>query len=104
VAFDRRRYTRQVRLPEIGEAGQARLCAAKVTLATDGFARSIEERYLRASGVDPIEPVGGSATAMPLDLGLRHEAAREVADGALRALVAIRAVLGIADEGKRDEA
>lgn len=89
------RYGRQLRLVEIGEAGQAKLCAASVALVAEGFARVVEERYVRGSGMSitsaatPRAPVPAE---MP-ELGLRHAPAREVADGAMLALVALRAVL-----------
>ncbi|MFO0741291.1 MAG: hypothetical protein U0270_35675 [Labilithrix sp.] len=88
------RFTRQIRLVDVGEAGQARLEAARVAPRTEGFARSVEETYLRAAGVGlgPGAPAAGSTAP---DLGLRHAAAREVADGAYAALVAMRRVLGV---------
>ena len=45
------RFTRQTRLPEIGEKGQERLSNATVTLSTTGFASEIESRYLEGAGV-----------------------------------------------------
>jgi hypothetical protein len=45
------RFTRQIRLAEVGEGGQAKLSAARVALRTDGFARDVEEAYLRGAGV-----------------------------------------------------
>jgi len=78
-------------------------------LGGEGFAREIERMYLRLAGARPVE--AGAVTTAPAApeahaalaahdapvaaLGLRHEAAREVGDGALRALVAIRAILGV---------
>ena len=89
-----RRFERQTRLADIGADGQAKLCAAKVSTSSSGFAAVIEERYLTAAGVavsgDGATP--GASKALP-DLGLRHAAAREVGDGALRALAAIHEVL-----------
>jgi hypothetical protein len=86
------RYTRQIRLRDVGPEGQARLEAASVALTSTGFAREIEEIYLRSAGVGVETRVGGAQPA-DVGLGLRHPAAREVADGALAALVAIRAAL-----------
>ena len=84
------RYGRQIRLADVGVEGQAKLEATTVGLATSGPAREIEERYLLAAGVKiSAEPV---ARALP-DLGLRHEAARDVAAGAYAALLSIRAAL-----------
>lgn len=87
-----RRYTRQVRLPEIGPAGQEKLCAAKVAACRSGFAAVIEERYVRLAGMQ-VAPDGTRVDADAGGLGLRHEAAREVAEGALAALAALRAAL-----------
>jgi len=86
------RYTRQIRLRDVGLEGQARLEAATATLVCTGFAREIEEIYLRNAGV---QVSGAQPGAQPVaDLGLRHAAARDVAAGAFAALVAMRAALG----------
>lgn len=95
-----RRFGRQIRLADVGEAGQERLCAAKLTPRTAGFARSVEERYLSAAGVqiEPAasEPAGadanGEVASAVAGLGVRHATAREVGEGALSALAAIRAI------------
>jgi len=92
-----RRYVRQTRLAEIGDAGQARLAAHTVALGGDGFARWLEDRYLTQAGVMLRAP-RGQGEAAPVDvgaLGLTHPAAREVAEGAIRALAELRAGLGI---------
>ena len=91
---DRLRYTRQIRLPEIGEAGQARLAAAKVSLsAKDEDAQALELGYLQAAGVTVVE--GQRDLAVDVDaLGLKDPAARAVGEGALRALAAIKEIVG----------
>lgn len=96
------RFSRQIRLADVGESGQAKLEAAHVVPRTHGFARTIEVAYLRAAGV-PVSPeAGGHAAGSPgatpaesADLGLRNEAAREVAEGAYAALLAMRDALGV---------
>jgi hypothetical protein len=94
-----RRYGRQMRLPEIGQGGQGKLCAAKVAVSSTGFVRTIEERYVRLAGMQvaedeaSVDPESGDVSADVTSLGLRHPPAREVAEGALRALIAIRTVL-----------
>jgi hypothetical protein len=90
-----RRYGRQTRLADIGETGQAKLCAAKVSPSASGFAGLIEARYLAAAGVDVTRDPAAATTMIGEvpELGLRHAAPREVADGAIRALAAIRAIL-----------
>jgi hypothetical protein len=95
-----RRYGRQIRLADVGEVGQAKLCATEVRLGASGFARDVEERYVRSAGMK-VAPADGGTPPPPIEenlagLGLRHRAASEIAEGALRALVAIRAALGIA--------
>ena len=97
----RRRYTRQIRLVDVGEDGQAKLCAAKVAISSRGFTRTVEHRYIVFAGMTDTEAtptVDPSRVADLADvgaLGLRHDAAREVAEGALRALAAIRIALGV---------
>ena len=89
---DRLRFGRQSRLPEIGEQGQARLGEAKVALGSEGFARTIEEKYVRGFGAS----IDAGARVHAIDaeiLGLESPAAREVGEGALRALVALRSIL-----------
>jgi hypothetical protein len=98
MSIDRRRHGRQIRLAEIGEQGQAKLSAARAPLEAQGFARTIEERYLRGAGLEILEAAGSVPTAPAVaTLGLRNGAATEVADGALRALATIHRVLGSAD-------
>ena len=95
-----RRYERQVRLAAIGLGGQAKLCAAKVAIRSQGFARTIERRYVVASGMiesaaEPtVDPSRVERATEMTALGLRNAAARDVAEGALRALSAIRIALG----------
>lgn len=91
---DRLRYTRQIRLPEIGESGQARLAAATVSLsAKDEDTQAFELAYLQAAGVTVVE--GGRELMVDVDaLGLKDPAARCVGEGALRALVVMKEILG----------
>lgn len=99
MSADARRYSRQTRLREVGAEGQERLCAAAVRLGSSGAVRAVEERYVRAAGMHvddarpTVDPARVDREADPAPLGLRHAPAREVGEGALRALVAIRAVL-----------
>ncbi len=95
MSIDRVRHGRQIRLPEIGEAGQERLATSTVAPAGRGNARTIETRYLRYAGVNVSELGGIVAEADVSCLELSHEAAREVGEGALRALAAMRVILGI---------
>ena len=49
---------------------------------------------MSAEGAEAVSPAHVDRAADIASLGLRHAPAREVAEGALRALAAIRSVLG----------
>ena len=88
------RYTRQVRLAEVGHGGQERLAKARVSLHGSGTGRVIEERYLTGAGVTPVtadakEP----AATLPVWLLALDPAARDVAEGAFSALLSIKKIL-----------
>ncbi len=110
AADARARYGRQVRLPEIGEAGQARLCASEVVIGGAGDARTVEAAYVARAGIRVVDDASAEAKAKTkaladgsdkalaaalASLGLKDSAAREVGDGALRALLAMRKILGM---------
>jgi hypothetical protein len=106
------RYTRQVRLAEIGDEGQQRIAATTAIVDAQGLAGAVEARYLAAAGVGKIatlhDEIGDAARAMdarvqvmtgvrvrlghgePPAFGLRDAAARDVALGAWRALAHLR--------------
>jgi hypothetical protein len=95
-----RRYTRQVRLAEVGEAGQARLAAAAIELKTRGDAAEIERRYLEAAGAGRVVPRSAEdAHALPFEV--RDPAAHDVARGAHAALESLRLFWLGADGGKK---
>ena len=50
------RYSRQIILPDVGARGQARLCAAKAAVIGDGPGASAARAYLRAAGVEVLDP------------------------------------------------
>jgi len=104
----RARYGRQIRLPEIGEAGQARLCASEVVLGGAGDARTIEASYVARAGIHVVDDAAADAKAKTkaladgsdkvhsdalAALGIKDSVARQVGDGALRALLAMRKIL-----------
>jgi hypothetical protein len=111
------RHTRQSRLAEVGEEGQARLARAAIAVRGDGFAGAVEARYLAGAGVgivrvaeaaheaaaravDPtvtIERAGasGDSRATPLDVLSLEPAAGDVALGAWRALDSLRSTIGL---------
>jgi hypothetical protein len=106
------RHTRQVRLAEIGDEGQARIVATTAVVDGEGLAGTIEARYLAGAGVGKIatgnQSIAEAARAVdstvqivppsPNRLGLgaappfgvRDPTALEVATGAWRALAHIR--------------
>ena len=104
---DGARHGRQICLAEIGEAGQARLDAAEAVLGGAHDAREVEATYLRLAGLKVREAhatASARAKAKPDEkvavealrtLGVRDPAARDVADGAMRALITMRTVLGV---------
>jgi hypothetical protein len=111
MAIDRVRHRRQIRLVEIGEAGQERLSSSEVALRGTGDVGEVEAAYLVGAGLRVTEHVdaqpkaepGGAtaatnATALAAalsSLGVRDTAASDVAQGALLALLAMRDALGL---------
>jgi hypothetical protein len=95
------RFTRQTRLAEVGEEGQARLGAVAVRVATNDAGSdagsdagaAVLARYLRRAGVLVVAAPASEDAAPPPWLMSLHPAAREVAIGAHAALGVIRAVL-----------
>jgi len=87
------RYTRQVRLAEVGEAGQARLASAHACVHGDGMAADVEARYLRGAGVSVTHATTHPNEDMPGWLLALGPGARDVAAGAYAALSVMRAVL-----------
>ncbi len=97
-----RQFVRQACLAEVGLEGQQRIADSRVTVASGSpLARETAERYLAGAGV--AEALRGSASAnavpievpcapLPMDLA---RGPREVAEGAMAALRALRCVLGV---------
>ena len=73
------KFLRQMRLPEIGAAGQEKIAAAEVVVG-GGFAGSIEARYLAAAGVGKI--VRSASELADARFDDMDPAARDVALGA----------------------
>jgi molybdopterin/thiamine biosynthesis adenylyltransferase len=82
-------YARQTILAEVGEAGQARIHAARAVVRTRGLAAEIAERYLVAAGFGEVR-VSDEPDAVALPFEARDASARAVAEGAYRALVLFR--------------
>ena len=114
MTIDRVRYGRQMRLAEIGEGGQERLLTTEVVLGAVGEAREVEAAYVARSGMRVVDDARADARAKAkgqadgeavaraealASLGIRDVKVMDVADGALRALLAMRKALGIDGAG-----
>ena len=83
----KRLYVRHILLPEIGQEGQARLCAASFQSARD-YAGAVRARYLARAGLrgdDTLEAQGGEPS--------------EAVRGAFEAVEAIKRTLGVGTPG-----
>jgi hypothetical protein len=82
------RHARQLRLAEVGEAGQRRLAESACVVRGHGLAAKIEARYLVGAGVGrllvPSEEVARSARQLDASADVRIEAA--ILDSAARDL------------------
>jgi hypothetical protein len=65
---ERRLFARQVLLPELGLAGQQRLCASEVAIAADGDARAadVAREYLLRAGVRLAPAADGGGFCVPI--------------------------------------
>jgi len=112
-----RRHTRQARLAEVGDRGQARLAEGEVRIASPGLAGVVGARYAAGAGFGVVRVrsedaaraaravdahtevvIDATLTAPPTPAWLAEldPAARDVACGAHEVLVAIRERLGCA--------
>ncbi len=64
TTYDRKRYDRQIRIPEIGEAGQAKLKRAVVFIAGAGGLGSPIALYLAAAGVGTLRIVDNDTVTL----------------------------------------
>lgn len=89
------RTLRQRLVVEIGEAGQARIGAARALVRGEGLAAEVERRYLEGAGFAAVEAAPGEAEPPAIAEALRPLAldasAEAVVHGAARALAQIRA-------------
>ena len=90
------RFSRQLRLAEVGEPGQARLCAAEPAVGTSNAA-AIERSYLLRAGVRRVSETGAppAPPAFVHAEHFQHETCRDIAEGAWRALGQIRKILSL---------
>ncbi len=83
------RYTRQRRLPEVGDEGQARISAARLSVGDSPEAWS-EREYLERAGAGAVTTVAGLAEAPFAHAGtFRHAASRRLGAGCWRALAGL---------------
>lgn len=108
------RFDRQVRLAEIGAAGQARISGGLISIGLDGPATDIAARYLAGAGVRGVRVrdiafANGARALMPgirievepalpddaeaLAFDIRDPTCRDICRGAHAALRALRAAL-----------
>jgi hypothetical protein len=89
---DAARFLRQVLLPEIGQAGQARIQAAAAAVGGgSSLSHEVAELYARAAGFREISPGSIDVDVLAPLAEVRSPAAREVLAGARAALAAVRA-------------
>jgi len=83
------RYTRQRRLPEVGDEGQARIALARLSVDDSPEAWS-EREYLLRAGVGTVTTVPGLEGAPFAHAAVfRHVASRRLAAGSWRALTGL---------------
>jgi len=99
----KQRYARQVLLAEIGEAGQLRLCRARVRIAAESEHRAaaVAIDYLGRAGLEttgdaaaPALPLGDARAIQTLAGASGFEHAAAALAGAFGAVEAIKSVLG----------
>jgi len=88
-----RAHARQARLAEVGLEGQARIEASRVAVEGDADARQVAEEYLARAGAGAGR--GAPTVTVRCERLALSPGPREVASGALAALVALRAALGL---------
>jgi hypothetical protein len=87
---DPARFVRQVLLPEIGEAGQARIAATVASVDGEGLAHEVATLYARGAGFREVAPgVIDRESLAPSSL-VTHAAARDVLAGARATLAVMR--------------
>lgn len=94
-----RLYARQVILRELGQAGQARLCASRVTLTPGHTPAALVARdYLQRAGVQVVDDATATAVALAEPAQL-EPALRACADWLLGAFSAVETIKQLAGVG-----
>jgi hypothetical protein len=86
------RYTRQRRLAEVGDEGQARIEAARLAVGDSPEAWS-EREYLERAGASTVTTPGLEGMPFAHAALFRHAASQRLAAGSWRALAAFRRLL-----------
>jgi len=89
---DDERFCRQVRLVDVGEPGQARLCAAEPAVGPSAGA-AVQKSYLLRAGVRRVTPSETPPLVFAHAAHFRHAGPSDVAFGAWLALGQIREIL-----------
>ena len=106
AAHDMQRFARHLLLAEIGPAGQARLCAARVRIADEADARAarVARDYLERAGLE-VDAAGGDAVEVARAEAVRALAGRaeleEAAAALAGAFAAVEAIKAQLDAGTR---
>jgi hypothetical protein len=86
------RYTRQRRLAEVGDQGQDRIAAARLSVGDSPEAWS-EREYLERAGAGTLTVAGFEGAPFAHAGVFRHTASRRLAAGSWRALAGLRRLL-----------
>lgn len=91
------RFSRQIRLHEVGVEGQRALAEARVVVRGEAASGGVALSYLQRAGVEHacLDVEARDAPPFPHQRHFRFEGARAVAEGAWQALRAVRKVLGV---------
>jgi hypothetical protein len=84
------RFVRQVLLTEIGEAGQARICAATARVSGEGLAHAIAARYAEGAGFAAVAEGAIDVDALAPSSIVTDPRARQIVAGSRAALAEIR--------------
>lgn len=97
------RFVRQILLPEIGEAGQARLAQARAAVGGPSLAHEIAGLYARGAGFAELVPGAIDVDALaPVSL-VSTPAARALLAGSRAALAEIRRAVSSGASGEAEE-
>jgi hypothetical protein len=88
------RYSRQLRLPEVGSQGQSAIGAGRLVVDATSSGEVARDYLLRA-GARVTTQAGAPRPAFPHEWAFRFAAPREWAEGCARALLELRRLLGV---------